>query len=905
MAEIDQLIICNPYDVPQEHWRYNPETGEYDRVPGRRSAGYVKATEASRTGDDPGEFYPIELVNNIRKRVDRWRDGGYAGITGVTRELLEHWKDGTKRNDPLFFCQLEAMETMIWLTEAPASEKIGIDIPDDGSAFRRLCLKMATGSGKTVVMAMLMAWQTLNKVSNPNNGDYSKYFLIVAPGITVKSRLQVLWPPQREGSYYLKYALVPDSMYEDLKQARVIIHNWHTLVPLDDEPHHVVKKGPESDSAFARRILEHNYDNIMVINDEAHHAWRKTASIDNTKLKGEQKESAEMATLWVNGLDRIHRARRINTCYDFTATPFMPTGRRADEEALYKWVISDFSLNDAIESGLVKTPRMPAGDDGKQLAKSDKSKYYHLFEHETVKPDLNGRNKEDKVLPDLVRTGYMLLAKDWERTRNDLKGSRIPPVMITVCNSTDTSARIMHFFKNDVFDFKELADDDSIRRIDTKVLKAETGEKQDKESEDLREIINTVGQIGKPGEQIKNIIAVRMLSEGWDAKNVTQIMGLRAFTSQLLCEQVVGRGLRRSSYEIDQKTGLFGEEYVNIIGVPFSFLPHESKSVTRSEKSKTRVAPDPANAMHEITWPNVSRIETMVNPVLKITWSKVKTLEISARSIDASIHVAPMLENRPDLSRATELTLRDACSNIRMQTIIFYTVHDIFQMVVKSDGHGDRALLFAQLEKITEEFIKSGKIKVIGMPDDLEIRKNLAVMYNMQSVINHIYASIQKENISSKKLIFGFGGQTRSTSGVQPWYTTKKVLNAKKSHINPSPYDNEWEKKAAKEFERESRVASWVKNDRLGFVIKYQHEGRIQDYYPDYLVRLGDGSGDNDVMLVLEIKGQRTSQSDSKHEYMREWIETVNSDGRFGMWAFDVAYSPDEVAPIIKQHSPI
>lgn len=902
MAEIDQLIICNPYKMPQEHWKYNPETREYYRTLGRRSAGYIKATEASKTVDDSGEFQPIELVNNIRKRVDRWRDGGYVGITGITRELLEHWKDRTKYTEPLFFCQLEAMETIIWMVEAPASEKIGIKIPNDGGNFRRLCFKMATGSGKTVVMAMLIAWQTLNKVGNPKNSNYSKYFLIVAPGLTVKSRLQVLWPPQREGSYYLKYSLVPDSMYENLKQAKVIIHNWHTLVPMDDETRSVVKKGPESDSALAHRILEHGYDNIMVINDEAHHAWRKPSDADNAKLSAEDKESEKMATLWIGGLDKIHKARKINTCFDFTATPFMPTGKKVSDETLYKWIISDFSLNDAIESGLVKTPRMPAGDDGKYLVAGDKSKYYHLFDHDTVKSDLRGRNKNDKSLPDLVRTAYMLLAKDWERTRKDLKGSLVPPVMITICNSTNTAARIVHFFKNSLFDFKELADDDSMRRIDTDMIKVERGEKQDKHAEDLRETINTVGQIGKPGEQIKNIIAVNMLSEGWDAKNVTQIMGLRAFTSQLLCEQVVGRGLRRSSYDVDPDTGMLREEYVNIVGVPFSFLPHESKTTPRPEKPKTRIAPDPNNIKHEITWPNVSRIETMVTPTLKIIWSKVKTLEISARRIDASVHVAPMIENRPDLSHATEISLRNACRDLRMQTIIFHTVLDIFQIIVKPEWGANDNTLFAQIEKITEEFIESEKIKITDMPDDLEIRKNLAVMFNMQSVINHIHEAIRADNTSSKKIIFGLGNRSRSTGNIQPWYTTKNIISVKKSHINPSPCDNEWEKSASKEFEKNSRVTSWVKNDRLGFAIKYQYEGQIRDYYPDFLVKLGDSARNN--ILVLEIKGQKTKQNDAKQEFMREWVEAVNTDGRFGKWAFDIAYAPDDVNVIIKQHSP-
>ena len=202
---IDQLIINSPYEEPKTYWSYNRETRTFARKDGRRPAGYVIASESSRAFDDPGIFVEIPLVNKIRPRVKAWREhptNPYAGVTGITKRLLEHWHNYEEREfRRFFFCQLEAIETLIWLAEAPDSEKVGIDIPSDGGAFLRLCSKMATGSGKTIVMAMLIAWQILNKVTYPQDSRFTRYVFVVAPGLTVKSRLQVLLPSATNNYY--------------------------------------------------------------------------------------------------------------------------------------------------------------------------------------------------------------------------------------------------------------------------------------------------------------------------------------------------------------------------------------------------------------------------------------------------------------------------------------------------------------------------------------------------------------------------------------------------------------------------------------------------------------------------------------------------------------------------------
>lgn len=364
-ATIDQLIITSPYEEPTEHWKYDRETRRFTREPGRRPAGYVRASEASKSFDDPGEFIELPLVNQIRPRVKAWREADYPGATGITKRLLKHWRDREQRESfrRFFFCQLEAIETLMWLAESPESERVGIKIPGDGGPFTRLCAKMATGSGKTILMSMLIAWQVLNKVTYPQDKRFSKNILVIAPGLTVRNRLEVLVPGS-SGNYYAEFQIVPPGLEDKLRQGqscRVLVRNWHKLDWESDEQiakrRSVDKRGALSDEAYVREVLGEmaTAENILVINDEAHHAWRVPPKV---KIAGISKDELKEATKWVGGLDRIHSARGILMCYDMTATPFAPTGRKSGEETLFGWIVSDFGLNDAIESGLVKTPRV-------------------------------------------------------------------------------------------------------------------------------------------------------------------------------------------------------------------------------------------------------------------------------------------------------------------------------------------------------------------------------------------------------------------------------------------------------------------------------------------------------------------------------------------------------------------
>jgi len=924
---ITHLIVNSPYDEPKHHWHYHRDTLTFSLKDGRRPAGYVIASESSKAFDDPGRFIPIELVNQIRPRVKAWREGGYAGVSGITRRLLEHWR-GSERYERqrLFFCQLEAMETLVWLTEGPASERVGIAIPSDGGAFQRLCCKMATGSGKTVVMAMVVAWQVLNKVTYPQDDRFSKHIFIIAPGLTVKSRLQVLIPAG-PGNYYDEFDIVPGGLREQLRQGKVMVRNWHVLNWETDDKlakkRSVDKRGAKSDEAYVREVLGDmaKVNNILVINDEAHHAWRVNPESKKAKI---DRALIEEATKWVGGLDRIHKARRILRCFDFSATPFSPSGKQSSEESLFGWIVSDFGLNDAIEGGLVKTPRVVVRDDGMPDPKNYKSQLYHIYEH--VRDDLNRSAEEFEPLPDLVMNAYLLLGKDWLATYQDWQklGYPTPPVMITVANRTETAARVKNAFDKKKVLIDELCKPELILHIDSKVLdmaeaKEDEGEsdqengaaededepKQKKltkaeQAELLRKTVDTVGKTGEPGEQIRNVISVGMLSEGWDAKTVTHIMGLRAFSSQLLCEQVVGRGLRRTSYEAKKKphplTGqeveLFDPEYVNIFGVPFTFLPHEggAEGPLPPPPPKTRIEPAREKVGFLISWPNIIRIDHVYRPKLELDLKKVEPLVLNATDKIEIAEMAAVVAGKPNLAVLTEIDLQALAERFRFQKIVFEAAGDIYDQM-KPKWKGNKQNLLAQVIRLVEKFITSPLLEIkppLFYQD--EMKRRVMLTLNMNRIVQHVFDQIRDGNTQSVEPVFDSNKPIGSTADMLTWFTGKPVVAAARSHINLCVADSTWEAQAAYELDHHADVSAWAKNDHLGFEIAYIFAGVFHKYRPDYLIRLVNGAN-----LVLETKGEQTPKDETKRRYLDEWVKAVNEHGGFGKWKPGLCLNPSDL----------
>ncbi len=924
-ATIDRLIINSPYEEPARHWRYDRASRLFDLEEGRRPAGYVVASQDSKAFDDPGAFVPIPLVKQIRARVKKWRDAGYPGVTGVTRRLLRHWTDPEEFAERrFFFCQIEAAETLIWLAEAPDTEKVGIDIPTDGSNFRRLCAKMATGSAKTVVMAMIIAWHILNKVAYPQDRRFAKNILVIAPGLTVKNRLAVLKPAHPE-SYYKTFRILPSPMLDKLRQGKVLVHNWHVLNWETEEKiakkRSVDKRGAKSNEAYVREVLGDmaTARNILVINDEAHHAWRLPAG---PGARGISKSDIEQATKWIGGLDRIDQTRGILACYDFSATPFVPSGKQSSQEALFDWIVSDFGLNDAIEAGLVKTPRVVIRDDALPDTKTYKSRLYHIYNDPEVKDDLNRKAEPATPLPDLVLNGYHLLGYDWRETAKQWKGQgfKTPPSMITVANRTETAARVKHSFDNGKIRIEELCDADRTLHIDSKVLGeaeaadepiAEIDGEEDRvngpsrkltkkqRAELLRRQVDTVGQEGKPGANIQNVIAVGMLSEGWDARTVTHIMGLRAFASQLLCEQVVGRGLRRTAYETNPETGLFEPEYVNVFGVPFTFLPHESQEgvVPPPPKPKTAIEPVPEKAAFEIRWPNLVRIDRVFRPHLTFDPKQVALLELDPAGIARIAELAPVIEGKPDITKIAPIDLDNLAREFRTQRIVFATAADVYDRMLP-DWQGSREFLLAQLVRLIDKFIRSDRIVVTSSLFNQDDRKKrLLITLNMTRVVQHIWQAIHFENVEKLEPVFDTDRPIRSTADMMTWHSSKPCERTERSHINFCVYDSAWEATEAFALDRSPFVEAWAKNDHLGFEVFYVYRGVVRKYRPDFLVRLTSGD-----TLVLEVKGKDTEQDRIKRGFLDGWTRAVNEHGGFGRWTWAVSKNPGDIHDILAKH---
>lgn len=911
---LDSLILNGPYEAPSRYWEIVDDGKEPHRIAeGRRKAGYMAANPKAKPHQDKGIFNELPLVNQIRPLVDKWRREDYPGVTGVTKTLLEHWHDSEQRDYPFFFCQIEAIETLIWLWESPEPVQAAIKICGDGGPFRRLCSKLATGTGKTVVMAMLIAWQSLNRITYPQNKRFSKDIFIVAPNLTVRERLAVL-KPEHARNYYDEFGIVPLSLREQLRQANILIRNWHALSWESEEKiktkKGVDKRGAKSDVAYVREVLGDmaSANNLIVINDEAHHAWRVKAEM---KITGVKREERDEATKWIGGLDRIHSTQGILNCFDFSATPFAPGG----EEALFKWIVSDFGLNDAIESGLVKTPRIVVRDDALPDAKTYKSRLYHIYDDPEVKNDLQRKAEAHKPLPDLIINAYALLSSDWGKTREVWEGQETPPVMITVANRTETAARIKHTFdsKPNVIE-PLLYEPDGILHIDSKVLKAaeekepesqgvntdentegtERKATKKQQAEFLREKVNTVGQSGKAGAQVQNVISVGMLSEGWDARTVTHIMGLRAFTSQLLCEQVVGRGLRRASYEINEK-GKFDAEYVNVFGVPFSFLPHVDEATnTQPPSPKTIIMPVAEKKGFAIQWPNIIGINYTAKFELSLDLQKVKPLEIDATTTVKIVEIAPTVDNKPDVTKIEDLDLKRLMQKFRKQRMVFEAARSVC-LQMRPNWQTSLGLMMAQLVRLAEQFIDSDRIRIVPeFYEQDEKRRQLVIALNMTKVINHFWQEIIPNNIEKTDIIFDSNRPIGKTEDMRPWRTGKPCKPAKRSHINHAVFDSTWEESEAFELDRNEVVSAWVKNDHLSFEIFYMYKGSVKKYRPDFLIRLKSGN-----MLVLEVKGLQTEKDDAKHDYMREWIKAVNEHGGFGRWAFEVSTHPSDIKDIL------
>ena len=906
---VDQPIVNSPFEEPKRHYRIR--AGATELVEERRPSGYMPGlrTRGGKQTLVEEEFVPLPLTNDIRARVRRWREAGYPGATRTTLDLLRYWQ-ASGREKRLFFCQLEAAETAIWLEEGPQVETSRLPL-EQQERYRRHCLKMATGSGKTVVMAMLIAWSVLNKARQPTDKRFTDAVLVLCPNLTVKERLAVL-KPSDPGNYYEEFDLVPPGLYAALAGARVMVTNWHALaVPDDSRRRGVVKRGRASASAFASLVLRADLgakSNLLVLNDEAHHAWRSGGSAgggdSSSKLAsstagaleptaGDRADEEDEARVWLEGLHLIDQARGIRRAIDFSATPYYLSGSGHAEGEPFGWIASDFSLLDAIESGIVKVPRVPVDDNsGDPLPR-----YLDLWEE--IKDKLPKRvrgagslTREDRLLPE-IEGALATIASQWkeefERWRGE--GREVPPALIVVCDQTSSSERIAEFIAAGSV-MAELANHpghpDRTLRIDSALLakaeeQLERGETKQKAAEALRRRVATVGKPGEPGAEVRCVVSVAMLSEGWDAQNVTQILGLRAFSSQLLCEQVVGRGLRRSSY-----SDMSVPEYVDVYGIPFQAFP------VKGERRSGSTAPKPqtlVQALHD-------------RGALEIRFPRVVGYISDARfRITADVAAMPKLLITPEVD-PTWIKVgakgegkgavhdREAYyAEHRLQRTVFDITASITDKLKFGDENG-RRLMFPQVLRIVRSYVDT-KLEFIGDVEPEEI----GLGRYRSSIEERVIAAIRPADGPGRN-----GGELLpvlhdlagiGSTDIAPFLTSRPCEPTIKSQISHATVDSGWERTVARALDESPRVAAWAKNVRLGFTIPYQHQGVAHEFVPDFICRLRTASGEpSDDFLVIEVKGMEREVDRSKDVGARRWQDAVNHWGKLGQWRYTKIHSP-------------
>jgi len=992
-------ILNNPYDEPKFHYATDSDgsLNYTDKREGRRIFSPDIQVIPTRQGpqssiyeiNDFAAEYGTHIINLCRKEVGNWRENKYQNTTRVSKELLLYWFQNPDRHatKQLFFAQREAVETAIWLNEVAEKSNAGQNIlnkirkgqqtvsEDPADQLPRIAYKMATGSGKTVVMACFILYHYFNRQEYRNDTRFADYFLIVAPGITIKDRLGVLFvdnktknPAEIQDYYHLR-SLVPQNMVHRLDNinARLVITNYHIFEPKTLKGNKrspfdgkIDLKGNKKDtgniedfSQVIKRTLSKfkSGTRLLVMNDEAHHCYlpkSKGKTSDN-----EEADENQRAAVWFTGLKEISKRFKLQNIYDLSATPYYLSGSGYTPYSLFPWVVSDFGLIEAIESGLVKIPFLPDSDNTQELTMPVLRNLYEHVKDELPKKGQRKQKSEaakegQKIkeqppkLPPLVKAAldqfyghyfeyYNGIRKNQEQKANLFSS---PPVFILVCNNTSVSKEVYKYiagyeyldeneklvtvsgakelFSNYdpvtkkplkrpptlLIDSDALDNSDQINEDFKKIFSSEIDEyKKDyarlhgqgsaeniSDGEILREVVNTVGKQNKLGSHIRCVVSVSMLTEGWDANTVTHIMGLRAFGSQLLCEQVAGRALRRMNYFLQgyDKDGnptydkrkivvyKFPPEYAHIIGVPFKMF----------KGGKTEPPPQPVDLTHivalperqekmEIEFPNVVGYRIVnYDGEIKYDFSNIENYEIRG-------DITPIETQLASAFSKEEIQIKiQSVLEKRDQEVIFWLTKELIKFHFSDDEGNPNFQKFNKLKSIVMEWYDK-KVILLNIQD--QRFKRLLFFEEPKKMVDHIARGINPHINTSEHIrpVFNYYNKFSSTKYVNG-NTTKDVYTTQKSHVNYVVMDSDWEGIAAKTLDELPQVISYVKNQYLGFTIPYVKEGKEKNYFADFIVQC-KGMNGSIKNLMIEISGFSKDKAEKKWFVENRWIPAVNA----------------------------
>ncbi len=920
-------VLNSPYKEPSRFWKLN----DYGRATevvmrGRRESAELVPVPNSEFRQPNPEIEPYRTINEIRIEVGKWRRNDYPYAARESIDLLEHFTH--EISETPFFCQVESLETFIWLEDIGNSLKGDDQVRwrniyervSSASALwngdvQRRAFKMATGTGKTKTMAMLLTWLAICR----KNYD----ILVIAPNTTIREQLRSL--------KNLIEKICPKKYVNDVRKLNITVLNFQAFQErstsgFEDEPSKVVLEvigtdalHVETPKQMLKRLLkDHNQGNkFIVVNDEAHHC----RAGERREADESQKERKERQ-LWFSAIDTLNQAGLLNFVLDFSATPMYLTKSRKLDSVVFPWTITDYPLIEAIEAGLVKIPRVPiidAEDSNSQTAIAARNIYEN-----TSNKELSIGQLPQPVEP-LLRALITHHDKNATQWRNEWK---IEPVFIVVANSINNAIVLYQHiagYKNEddewvlgkYEEFSNVRSDGSgpkatpptilvASRIDDTTGQS-TGDEnkgidqqieihapdlvdirgnRTKFKERMREIFLSVGKHGKAGEHIKCVVSVSMLTEGWDTRTVTSVYGFRAFSSSLLCEQVVGRALRRTEHNFNSE-GKLSECYADIFGIPFEFM--RDRGSTSPEPLFEVCLVDEREFNYHMNFPNVENykwnlpatnlIELDSNRVSHFELRNYATTNVAIGGAIGEGDVVKVYENSDQ--KNGRFVLASVCTDLYIKRN-----QEATQPIPKRS-------VFRQFLSVVEQWWQHPNVTV----DDSNIIVNDRgepsdeALSAAEAVLAALMESESKAAVQILEPIFGMPNPC-STRLFCPYRTASTMREyTNKSVVNIAVCDSESEREVVKALDEQKRISRWVRNDRLNWTIPWydEHKLRWRKYHPDFIAEVDDWNGDK-LHLVIEFKGREEHQDRVKRDYAQKyWIRAVNDcdhSSCTGIWKY-------------------
>jgi type III restriction enzyme len=900
---VDRVVICDAFREPDKHYQLL-SGGKSKLAQGRRpsvrflaSAKDVKGGIAGVVGKEASLFEDMlasseqqnDFVNQLRVEVRAWREAGYPGTALVTRRLLEWWfeRDEERRaiGRRFFFCQQEAIETVIYLYEVQKRRKM----PETGDLIRYAC-KLATGTGKTVVMALLVTWSTLHK-RKVSGSSLSANFLVLVPNLTVRDRVNGV--PRGDGlmqsgehNLYDTFDMVPPE-YRDEFHPNVIVRNWQRI-PLEGKredwisedvaeegrfiPAAVLRamrrRAQQDPNAVIRRALG-GWRDLVVINDEAHHVYGEK----RTK-KGEDPGYIK----WSKILARVSKAAKVSLVVDLSATPWYGSGSPKPEGTLFEWLVCDFPVYDAFESGLVKVVRLPDPDEKGHI-------YLDLWD--LVK---GAKTKEEfiRACKGAIASIYSSWRKDFDEWGSTFESMRGPsPVLLCVADNATRAAWLFEHLTREYELLRNPDDEDRKRwvtiQIDSKVFDADKGNEAV-----LREMVNTVGRKGKPGERVRCIVSVNMLSEGWDVQSVSHILGLRAFGSPLLTEQIIGRGLRRTNYDVLnqplEERPRESDETVDAFGIPFVGFPVEKRKRPKTGEWGQKPVWIEADAKKEkfrVRVPNVRSWAVGVVESLAdlVRVEELPEIRVNPKETPPVVHVRPVVGGQPEAL----MTLEEFRREWPLLKTAFFTAEELFD-ATNPGAAADLGIgpTFDELLDLSRRFLDS-RVHVLEVDGQKSDPRDVGIYYWRRQALDVLENAVRGAGLSGVEPVPILGNPDwLDSANLRRFQWTGVLAEGKRCHTNKVPCHTDLEKQFADFLDRASDVVRYFKNERFGFSVTYYEGNRPRQYYPDFIVTVREADG-RDVMWLAETKGEIRANTLLKRQAAEVWCEKMSAT-LYGPW---------------------